>query len=195
MTEVLTTRGNYRVVLMEDPDANEPYDEGSAPILCIGTHPRTIEHVGGGDYEFGDAVEAAIAKWGADWHLLEKYLRAFHGVTTIAICQHRDYGVGAYTYIAYDPESRFRGTGLPGSNRAEWVETTLAEYRSWVERDTYGYQVQKLVTYTAIDELEYGDKREWEDTGDSCWGLYGYGSATKAALEALDSATRPVLPA
>lgn len=190
MTEVLTTRGDYRVVLMEDPDANEPYDEGSAPILCIGArNPRSVEHIGGGDYEFGDAVEAAIAKWGADWHLLEKYLRAFHGVTTIAVYRSRD-----YTYIAYDPESRVRGTWLD-SNRGEWVETTLAEYCSWVEGDTYGYQVQKLVTWAAIDELEYADKREWEDTDDSCWGLYGYKSATRAALEALDSATRPVLPA
>jgi hypothetical protein len=123
-------------------------------------------------------VEAAVARWGTDFDLLEKYLRAYHGATTV-----ETWHSGDYWYVTYDPAAWREHVGAPEGS------VDMSEYRAWCEGDVWGYVVEKRVTWTT-DDPAYADEDRWEDAGDSCWGFYGSDGANgkylkDTALEAL----------
>lgn len=184
-SEVLETAGDYRVKIIADEDAHEPYDDGASPLLRVS--PRRAggcaEHVQVGARPAGDddRIENAIAHWDATpsydtWDLFEKYLRAFYGVTQI-----ETWWSGSYWYVTYDSARWREHTGAPAGS------ADMAEYKSWCEGDCYGYIVEKRVTWTT-DDPDYDNHDEWEPVPDgSCWGFYGHEDVESEARAALAS--------
>lgn len=174
--------GRYRVKLVQDYDAEEPYDDGQSPILRYDSrYSRDTAHVGGSARPTDDdeRIEYAAKRWGIDSHEFELYLKAFYGVTQIITWSSRD-----YTYVTYDSARWREYVGLTEEYLAEHgrkYTVSLDEYRAWCEGDVYGYVVEKNVTWTADDNRN--EMSTWEHE-DSCFGFYGYDWAVQAAKEA-----------
>lgn len=181
--EILATTedGRYRVKLVLDEYPSEPYDDGQSPLLQIrhnwGWH---AEHVmaTGRPLDADSYIEAAAERWGPWRPELEKYLRAYFGVTRIETWQDRDGTV----YLTYDPAAWREHVGAPAGS------VNMSEYRAWCEGDVWGWVVEKRVTWHADDE-DIEDRDTWEPV-DSCWGYYGSDGANgeylrDCAVEAL----------
>jgi len=161
-SEVLETSndGRFRVRLVLDEFADEPYDDGASPLLRLEyRHGYRAEHVmtGSRPADADGCVEAAAERWGTDFELLEKYLRAYHGATKV-----ETWHSGDYWYVTYDPAAWREWAGAPEGS------ADMSEYRAWCEGDVWGYVVDKRVTW---------------DAGDSCWGFYGRAGANGEYLE------------
>ncbi len=202
--EILKEENGWRVTLIKDEHADEPYDDGQSPLLRIedrysGYH-ASAEHIQVGSMRptgNDERIEEAAQRWASKPELFEKYLRAFHGATTI-----KWYGPNNYTdhtYVTYDTSEWVKAVGFddkvaPRSKYDGAKAVSMAEYRAYLEGDVYGYQVERRVNVASIRiisahgqhlrtiESEYD---EWEVV-DSCWGFYGYTYARESALEAYD---------
>ena len=166
--------GRYRVRLVLDPYPDEPYDDGQSPLMRLdySGYGWRAEHImaTGRPLDVDAYVEAAAERWGTDFDLLEKYLRAYHGVTQV-----ETWHSGDYWYITYDPAAWRAHVGAPEGS------ANMSEYRAWCEGDVWGWVTEKRVTWTAEDD-EYGDRDTWE-TVDSCWGYYGSDGANGEYLK------------
>jgi len=112
-SEVLETSndGRFRVRLVLDEFADEPYDDGASPLLRLEyRHGYRAEHVmtGSRPADADGCVEAAAERWGTDFELLEKYLRAYHGATKV-----ETWHSGDYWYVTYDPAAWREWAGAP----------------------------------------------------------------------------------
>jgi hypothetical protein len=192
-SETVKTEGNYRVRLVIDEDADAPYDDGAAPIMRLDYYRGggwRAAHVDQGNRprDCDDRIEEAAQRWGSDFDLLEKYLRAYHGTTKV-----QTWHSGEYWYITYDSAVWRDYTGAPVD--AIVGEDLMAEYRAYVEGDVWGYVVEKRVTWHTDEPVAdidrpggtYADRDSWEHV-DSCWGFYGQDYAREAAAEALAAA-------
>lgn len=184
-SEVLETSedGRYRVRLILDEDAGEPYDDGASPLMRLdrtGSGVRA-EHVmaTGRPLDADAQVEAAVQHWGVtpadgNWRLVETYLRAFFGVTKI-----ETWHSGSYWYVTYDPAAWREWAGAPEGS------ANMDEYRAWCEGDVWSWVTEKLVHWTTDDgAVSASFKDEWEHL-DSCSGYYGGDYAEKTAREEL----------
>lgn len=172
--EILETSedGRFRVKLVLDEWPDEPYDDGQSPLIRIERTSYGIraEHImaTGRPLDDDEHVEEAIARWGTpsspDWRLVEKYLRAFHGVTKI-----ETWYSGSYWYVTYDPARWREHVGAPEGS------VDMSEWRAYVEGDVWGWVVEKSVTWHT-DDPGHDDKDEWEHV-DSCGGYYGSNGA------------------
>lgn len=189
MTEVLETRGDYSVTVSIEEGPDEPYADGTAPILRMDNIRSEHVIVAGRPAESDDRIEEAADRWGPPnrptWKLFERYLKAFHGVTQI-----ETYYSGSYWYAAYDSAEwrAYVGLEIPGADADLHL---MDEYKAWIEGEVYSWTVEKRVTWHAVnpvtDDPEYAgypDRDTWE-TVDSCGGYYGYEYAAESALEAL----------
>lgn len=167
--EILETRGRFCVKLVTDDYPDKPYDDGQSPLMQIEDRydSTRAEHIMTGNYRPTDAdayVEAAVHRWGgpnsSDWPLVEKYLRAFHGVTAI-----ETWHSGYYWYVTYDPAAWRAHVGAPEGS------INMSEYKAYVEGDVWGWVVEKQVTWHTEDP-GYEDHDDWEHV-DSCFGYYG----------------------
>jgi hypothetical protein len=160
--EILETseNGRFRVKLVLDEYPDEPYDDGQSPLMRLDytSSGWRAEHImaTGRPLDADSYVEEAVARWGSDFRLLEKYLRAYFGVTKI-----ETWHSGSYWYITYDPASWREHVGAPEGS------VDMSEYRAWCEGDVWGYVVEKRVTWHASDP-DYADEDRWEATDDSC---------------------------
>lgn len=214
--DVLETTGDYRVVLYTDLDPFKPEDEGSGPVLRLdrftGFPGAAGEHVDIGKWPSRDKILDRIAYEASELVttykrdkallILERWLRAFYGVTKFETWDSDD-----YTYIAYDPSCWRAEIGAPEGS------ISLDDWKAWVTGEVYGYTVERLTEFKRADDaLEFGrwcrahpavplyrqeisyeeylrdyqrNLETWEPTGDSCGGFYGYDYAKEEALEAL----------
>jgi len=183
-SEVLETRGNWRVRLVLDKYAPEPYDDGQSPLMRLDRHGYGVKagHVmaTGRSLDDDDRIEYAVQHWcttpaDSDWRLFEKYLRAYYGVTRI-----ETWHSGSYWYVTYDPARWRAHTGAPEGS------VDMSEYRAWCEGEVYGWVLEKRVHWHT-DDPDFEDKYDWEATS-SCWGFYGRDYAKERALEELADA-------
>ena len=186
--EILEERDGYRVRLEQDEYAEEPYDDGSWPVLRIEPgnwgSSSAVAHLNAGNsrpHDLDDKVENAVWHWlttpsDSDWPKFEKWLRAYLGVTRI-----ETYYSGSYWYVAYD-SARWREWADVDLEHASG-EDPLAEIKAWVEGDVWSWVTEKQVTLY-VRNTEFGDYAEhsqvWEVV-DSCGGYYGYGWAEENA--------------
>lgn len=176
-SEILETTedGRFRVRLVADEYPDEPYDDGQSPLMRLDStgYGWRAEHImaTGRPLDADSYVEAAAERWGDDFDLLEKYLRAYHGVTKV-----ETWHSGSYWYVTYDPAGWREHTGAPEGS------VDMSEYRAWCEGDVWGYVVEKRVTWRT-DDPGYPDEERWEDTDESCWGFYGSGGANGEYLK------------
>jgi hypothetical protein len=199
--EIIKEEGDWRVTIERDEYADEPYDCGQPPLLRIETRYRTTaEHIMVGERPttYDDRVEEAAIRWyqSGDHHLLEKYLRAFHGATVI-----KWYGPNNYTdyhYVVYDTPAWSESIGFddkcaPRANYDAKTAVQMNEYTAYLEGEVYTYDVErrvkKIVIYCEKDgtEIRRTETDSWEPV-DSCGGFYGEEWAKEAALEAFNDA-------
>lgn len=190
--DILETRGDYRVKLVLDEYADEPFDDSQSPLLRI-DRDRAAEHIQLGSRPTDDDahIEEAVVRWGnpgsGDWPLVEKYLRAYYGVTKI-----ETWYSGNYWYVTYDSAAwqEFIGVGDPKFADFTSPGPNMDEYKAWCEGEVYGYVVEKRVYLEHSEPYLDGSKiireetDDWEDA-DSCFGFYGRDYAEEAAREAL----------
>jgi len=207
MSDILEENNNYRVSLEYDLYPDQPYDDGGWPIVRIGSSRYTwrdsdMEHVdsSGRNRRADDSVEKAIRKWGTpssnDWPLVEKFLRAYLGVTQVHTYRSDD-----YWYVAYDSADWREYAGFTDDMRADdgyWPyrgANPLTEWKAWINGEVYFYTVERKV-HVYQDQRRHGpgtfetvstEFDEWEHV-DSCGGFYGYDYAREAALEAFHDA-------
>lgn len=173
----------YRVSIVPDQDAQEPYDDGQWPIL------RLERHRGQGTYvePFNDAAKGFEDKFAAlmvrstgrlaPAELFERYLRIFHGVS-----QFRTYGPNQgtdYTYMAFDTKAWRESVGWTDERGGIAVmaeEKPLAEIQAYVEGDVWGWISEKR--WNPDEDQE--DDEGWEAI-ESVWGYYGKSHATAEA--------------
>jgi hypothetical protein len=184
-SELLKEQDDLRVQIVADYDAGEPDDDSQSPLLRIDSRHDDWDtaHVDKGTMRPRDddeKIEYAVLRWGGpssrDWRYVEKYLRAFFGVTQI-----ETYWSDTYWYVSYDSEAWRDATGAPAGS------ADMSDYKAWVEGDVWGYVIEKRVVW----QDKYGnlaDQERWEEV-DSCWGYYGHDYAEESALEALSNYT------
>jgi hypothetical protein len=182
--------GQYRVQLIADEYADEPYDDGQSPLLRLETTGYGVraEHVmaTGRPVDDDARIEEAAQHWAttpadSDWPKFEKYLRAYYGVTVI-----ETWNSGSYWYVTYDPARWREYAGAPAGS------VDMSEYRAWCEGDVWGYAVERNVTWHRDDDPDTA-MHTWE-TEDSCAGFYGRDYAEEEALRAYRDVTGDVTP-
>ena len=176
--------GRFRVKLVPDECPDEPFNDVQSPLMQIeGKYDGTrAEHVmtGSRPTDADSHVEEAVFRWGSpssdNWPLVEKYLRAFHGVTEI-----ETWHSGSFWYVTYDPAAWREHVGAPEGS------ADMSQYRAWCEGDVWGWVVEKNVTWHTEDP-DYDDMSTWEHVN-SCSGYYGSDGANGRHLEqsALDA--------
>lgn len=178
--------GKFRVRLIQDDDASEPYDDGQSPLLRLeySGYGWRAEHVmaTGRPTENDGRIEEAAQRWGSETGKFKKYLRAFYGTREISVNTSTTRGV---TYITYDTAEWREAMGFEPDAETPHPLVNMTEFLAWCEGDCWGYVVEKNVVWQNTDDAN--DRIEtWEDTDESCWGFYGeYGR--EAALEAFDA--------
>lgn len=182
--EILETTedGQYRVKLVLDEYADEPYDDGQSPLiqLDIRYSGTRAEHVmvGARPADNDARIEEAAERWGSDFDKLEKYLRAYYGTSQV-----KTWHSGDYWYITYDTAEWRDYTGAPENS------VSMDEWQAYCTGDVWGYVVERNVTWHS-DENPSQTMQTWEEE-DSCWGYYGYEWAKKSALEAFKYVIEP----
>jgi hypothetical protein len=190
--------GRYRVRLVADECADEPYDDGQSPLLRFdyrGSGWRA-EHImaTGRPADDDDRIEEAAQRWGSpsgdDFALFEKYLRAYYGTTEI-----ETWYSGSFWYVTYDTSSWRAYTGFEPGAETPHPLVNMNEYKAWCEGDCWGYAVEQNVTWQRADDPDES-MQTWK-TVDDCWGFYGSDYARERALAAFEyevKASAAVIP-
>ena len=195
-SETVEEEAGLRVRIIIEEGPSEPYDDGSSPLMRYrrdrtygGWHAEQIEMT---SHRVHPNIISALAKWGDDDDLFERYLRAFHGTTQVVWWDHPD--GGDPRYVTFDTAVWRDEMGLTAEHLAKNPDIKVAsmgEWRSYVEGDVWGYVVEKCVTWKPVDVDADEDvsMQTWEQVKDySLWGLYGREYAEEAAREAFRSA-------
>lgn len=200
MNEILDAAGDFRVIIEnDDASPDKPYFDGGSPLLRFEYryYPWSCEQETEiTSYVVDSSIIEAAERFGAgrERKMFERYLRIFHGATTIVWHESRD-----YLYCTFDTAAWREAMGLTPEHLAKHPDIELAdmdEFIAWLNGEVYGYAVQRRevhvqgrheaaareelgnVAYDAVmaraSELAAAeDSYEWE-TVDSCSGFYGY---------------------
>ena len=192
-TDTLETSedGRYRVQLIADEYADEPYDDGQSPLMRLDYRRGwRAEHVMATGRPLDDdaRIEEAAARWGSDFGMLEKYLRAYYGATEV-----ETWHSGSYWYVTYDTAAWRAAMGWTPEDVLPRPLVSMSEYRAWCEGDVWGYAVERNVTWQRTDEP--GETMQTWETEDSFFGFYGYEYARESALAAFREITGAPEPA
>jgi hypothetical protein len=201
--EIVAARGNFRVRLANDQEPQEPYNDGSSPLLRFShyTYAHYVQQVTEiTSYVLpAEIIEAGIQ---LDRDVFERYLRIFHGATTIEWW----FSQGD-NFVTFDTDDWRKAMGI-GEAEPGVIYADMSEWKSYCEGEVYGVIVEECtpkkatreqldaafellppgatyrdVTRAADGELE--DEEEWTEV-DAVWGYYGTDYATETARERLD---------
>lgn len=162
----------FRARIVADTDPQEPYDDGSVPIIQLdysrswGTY-NAAQVTGITSYTLPRGIVDAARRWGKDVDTFTRYARIFHGVTRV-----ETYGPNVstdYTYLALDPADWRDEVGASVEAVAA-QDDLMSEYRAYLEGDTYGVIVEKSETWRNVATDDERD--DWAEV-DACWGFYG----------------------
>jgi len=197
--EVIKTSddGQYRVVLTQDTDCEQPMDSGDWWTTSVLT--RTSR----GFYRYeSDPMEAMYDPQGrldawrhfADWRVhdavsdadeaFKRYMRIFHCIEVFDVTIHNGYRDTSNALAWLEPSERERVGFSDQFPAKDAIDMEIGEHNRWADGECYGYIVQKRVKWST-DDPEFEDREDWEDTDDSLWGLIGYEYAEQQATEAL----------
>jgi hypothetical protein len=172
MSDTLIETETLRVRIVRDDHPEEPYDDGSSPILRYEASragdARAVQQVTAiTSYEVADDIIDALID-AESGELFEAYLRDHHGVTQVV--WFTDHPV---TYVSFDPADWRERMGLTDDHLAAHPDVQVVnvdEYRAWLEGECYGYVLEELQLWR--NEQTGSKREEWEQV-DSCWGFYG----------------------
>ncbi len=176
----------WRAVIHYDMSASEPYGDALAPALLVWDRwDRGRPEWGSQVYRPTDADTIAGAfRHYADDDLFTRYLRIWHGVTTVEHVSHRD-----GTVLIFDTADWRSHVGMPEHALPADLSGEAHEWRAYVDGDVYGVVVEHHRTGTTTwDDDRTDDVDDWEHV-DSCWGFFGFEYATERATEMLHEAT------
>lgn len=188
---------NFRARLEYDDAADKPYDEGATPVLSreFGQYSQRFTAVNDEGEPFADLVTEAWNRLNRDDDVLARYLRIFHGASSVLWDSSSN-----YAYLAFDTAAWREMHGLTDEwldahqmDRGELAKGSLDEVMAWANGEVFGFIVERRVKTSTIrtdavtgDVLGTVEGEAWEEV-DSCWGFYGRKYAEEAAEEAFDS--------
>lgn len=204
--DVIDEYQDWRLVLIHDPGAEKPYNEGSTPLVQFQVSWRgpltDIDQVSGTtDYVLPESILDAFQHFGceedADREKFERYLRIFHGMRSIVWL--RNNPVAAYDYVTFDTQDWRDKAGLTDEYLAQHPDVegdgfaNLDEFQAWLEGDVYGYRIERKQRWLPVNDeneivsfLSTTEMTTWEEE-DACFGFYGHDVALDAAGEAFNS--------
>ena len=172
--EMVLTRGDFRVRIVQDATDRAPDYDGASPILQLegsrwGTsNVEQVIHTT--DWVTPDNIDVAAKRWAAELDTFERYLRIFYGVTDF-----QQYGTDGATYVTFDPAAwraycEIAQTGPGTADMSEWI--------AYLEGDVFGIIVErKVVETTTISTTSGGvvrtDTNEAWSEVESVWNFYG----------------------
>ncbi len=168
----------WRARIVYDEYAGEPDGDALAPALVIVT--RRQPYLAKGVY-MPQSADEILAAWQRleDRDLFERYLRMFHGATTIAAASNRDLDV-----LVFDTADFHRHVGirdLPAD-----VSGERDEWQAWLDGEVYGVVVERHHAGTITwDDGTTTATGQWRDV-ESVWGIYGHTYAAQEAADMLD---------
>lgn len=175
--EVIAERNGYRVKKVIDTNPGEPYDDGGTPIIMFdgkplrGTDHRGISQVENiTSYRVPPRIVKAARKFWLDYSpseayaIFERYLRAFHGATSVEWA--RGYSWGEPTYVTFTTPEWAEKVGA-----SETATADMTQWKAYLEGDVYGIVVEREDTWLKSDDHEI-TMTTWEEV-DSVWGFYG----------------------
>jgi hypothetical protein len=191
MTEldIIKEAGSYRVRLELDDSPEQPYDDGSPPVLQLSASRYGSWSVEAFNSQAEPYLEAflrimhAAPSGRAAVERFERYARVFLGSVKV-----QGYNIGhlsQYAYLAFDTAAWAADMQVTPETCSSW--DYLEEIRAWAEGSVYGWIVEKQRHWTksyADGETEQGSS--WQEV-ESCWNFYGREYAEQAALEALQA--------
>lgn len=194
--EILEVRGNFRVRLETDENSEKPYNEGSTPIIEFSYRtildPTFLDNTGAYiSASEKNHIREAASHFRTEPDLFERYLRIFHGVTTVKWYESQD-----SKYVTFDTADWRKHHGItdeaikPVIDQDYLNSVNLDEWQAYVEGDVYGYILEERNTWTRTSPLNASNgttpdtMETWEEI-ESTWGFYGYDYAKEAAMEAL----------
>jgi hypothetical protein len=182
---------NVRVRLVNDTDPVMP--ELDVPTAHGGD--RVWEFVGYANRKHinvsADRLGEAWKRFG-DLDLIARYLRMFHGATTVERIEVNFYDA----YLMFDTPEWRKHVGLDKGQPVS-VAGEASEWRAWLEDDVYGIVTERRVqTETTVRDTETGElirediTPDWDET-DAVWGFYGRKYAEQAARDTLKGELTP----
>lgn len=185
MTETLIETDTHRVRIEHDEDSHRPDGDTSGTIVYINRFGVGLAH--GPDTDrpgLRDAVQRAINEWGTDWDVVDRYLRMFHDVVSIARVD-----TESGTYMEMVTREQALTWGVSEDKMAEAAD--LTEWEHWVNGEVYGYIIEKKTTWVALTVPTAASPHTmttWDEV-DSCWGFYGREHVETQAREAFEGCT------
>lgn len=206
--EVIAERDGYRAKIVVDYDATEPYNDGGSPLLRITGYGHAEQVTGITSYELPFEITAAFSRFEDD--VFERYLRIFHGTTSIVWWDQQQYN--ADRFVTFDTTHWREAMGIDDAQLATITAAgrniaDLDEWKWYCEGDVYGIVIEKrsatpanraaldaaaaelgadaLYTAVAAKADEDNDDVDWVEI-DSMWGYYGDKYATESAREKLN---------
>lgn len=196
------TSGDFRVRLVLEEGPSEPYNDGGFPIVRRDLGRRYENNGGeqiGGISSFGLPDTIIRARRGLADDLFERYLRIFHGTTTI-----KWYSSDDYRYCAFDTDEWREAMGIQPEQQ---LTAEMDEYIAWIEGDCYGVITEHRVLNVGLKHVSMAADQLGHDTSyaqvwdkarelaveqnsyawtaiDGLWGFYG-DYAREGALEQL----------
>lgn len=175
-----------RVVIDTDPMFDFP---ASAPVVQFGESMAQLV-TGHGDGVNVGAVRSAW-RYYQDIEKMTRYLRIFHGAWWVEVVETPGWKRNGFCVIATPEFVSYWGGSENEAPSREWAKQTVksdaAVLRYWLEGEVYGYEIQELKTGT----ITYDDGtpprtfEDWEDTGDGCYGYFGWDDLKSAVNEVL----------
>jgi hypothetical protein len=167
----------WRARLVHDEHAGEPDGDALAPALLVPRHSRP--RFAAGVYVPVHAAQM-LAAWShlSDRDLFCRYLRIYHGASTVAVANTAEVDV-----IVFDTADFRRHVGI--TTPPVDLSGEKAEWQAWLDGDVYGVVVERHRTGTITwDDNTTTATSQWREV-DSMWGLFGHEYAHQEALDLL----------
>jgi hypothetical protein len=157
--------------------AGEPDCDAQAPALVITARAQPYLSTGGYVPRAADAILAAWQRLD-DRDMFVRYLRMFHGVTTVAVAS--SWQTDVLVFDSADFRRHVGITNLPADLSGE-----RHEWQAWLDGEVYGVIVERHRAGTiAWDDGTTTTTQQWREV-ESVWGVYGHIFALERAAELL----------
>jgi hypothetical protein len=169
----------WRARLAHEEYAGEPDGDAQAPALV--TTALAKPYLAKGVYLL-QAADAILAAWQQldSRELFERYLRFFHGVTTVVAAS--NWETDALIFDTADFRRHVGITTTPVNLSGE-----RDDWQAWLDGEVYGVIVERHRTgTTSWDDGTTTAIEQWQEV-ESVWGIYGHAYALNEAADLLSA--------
>jgi hypothetical protein len=186
----------HRVYLVQDSDCESPRETDTSAGRIVAPSDRYEWPMEDGDTVTAYRVAQAIAEH--HFHVVARWLRAFHGAQTVLPLYsdgpegrpdagHEDYTpeCGNFIGVTFDQPSTRKVTGIGPDHMPVALQVDVSEFSEWATGECYGYVIEKAADEPHPDCHAVHDCDQWEQV-DSLWGMVGHEYARDEAIRALN---------